>query len=490
MMKKLLLTAAFAVLAAGAVMAAEPETKSFTSVADTWVRSNNNNKYGTGTTMQLNRPDETTNFVALVGFDYELPAGMKVKSATLRLLTRCRNGKTKTEVYAYGHDFDDASANKDSEWSYVEEALNATPIVTFNMKGMNKSVTSDAITSADYQTIDAWTNTIDLTSYVATAKTGRINFVLSQPEVSGSKNEFFTREQDAFTNDNTPTLTATKEQVVPTLIVEFVEDADRSNVAILPVADTQIRKNNTANNGAKGDMEIKTTADGQEFYGILEFALPADVLDQTKYTLNSAVMRLVTTQNKGSRGMNVYAYGNSLPENENTTFAAEETFVNDAKNNVIATFDAKGAGNLSMGDNKSIPEDYHTAAAWTNNIDLTDHVKSILAARNVTDGHVVVMIGKAGEHSDAMKFATKEATDIVNPYAGNNNLSFAAADLKPQLILDYSKKTQTGIEDITVDENAPVEYYNINGMRVNGDNLTPGLYIRRQGGKATKVYVK
>ncbi len=34
------------------------------------------------------------------------------------------------------------------------------------------------------------------------------------------------------------------------------------------------------------------------------------------------------------------------------------------------------------------------------------------------------------------------------------------------------------------------EYYNINGVRVNADNLTPGLYIKRQSGKATKVLVK
>ncbi len=46
----------------------------------------------------------------------------------------------------------------------------------------------------------------------------------------------------------------------------------------------------------------------------------------------------------------------------------------------------------------------------------------------------------------------------------------------------------TGIEDITVDENAPVEYYNLQGVRV--ENPANGLYIRRQGNKATKVLVK
>ena len=45
-----------------------------------------------------------------------------------------------------------------------------------------------------------------------------------------------------------------------------------------------------------------------------------------------------------------------------------------------------------------------------------------------------------------------------------------------------------GIADITTDENAPVEYFNLQGGRVT--EPTTGLYIRRQGGKAAKVYVK
>ena len=47
---------------------------------------------------------------------------------------------------------------------------------------------------------------------------------------------------------------------------------------------------------------------------------------------------------------------------------------------------------------------------------------------------------------------------------------------------------ESGITDIEADENAPVEYFNLQGIRV----ATPenGLYIRRQGSKVTKVLVK
>jgi hypothetical protein len=54
-----------------------------------------------------------------------------------------------------------------------------------------------------------------------------------------------------------------------------------------------------------------------------------------------------------------------------------------------------------------------------------------------------------------------------------------------------TKVDEGGVNDITVDNsNAPVEFFNLNGVRLNGDNLAPGLYIRRQGTQASKVVVK
>ena len=49
----------------------------------------------------------------------------------------------------------------------------------------------------------------------------------------------------------------------------------------------------------------------------------------------------------------------------------------------------------------------------------------------------------------------------------------------------------TGIEDITVDaDNGVVEVYNLNGIRVDGDNLAPGIYIRKANGKSEKFIVR
>lgn len=50
-------------------------------------------------------------------------------------------------------------------------------------------------------------------------------------------------------------------------------------------------------------------------------------------------------------------------------------------------------------------------------------------------------------------------------------------------------KSTSGISAVAA-ENASVEYYNINGVKVNSDSLTPGIYIRVQGGKAVKTIIR
>lgn len=48
---------------------------------------------------------------------------------------------------------------------------------------------------------------------------------------------------------------------------------------------------------------------------------------------------------------------------------------------------------------------------------------------------------------------------------------------------------KAGIEGVEIDENnAPAVYYNLNGVEV--ENPVNGLFIKVQGGKASKVYVK
>ncbi len=72
----------------------------------------------------------------------------------------------------------------------------------------------------------------------------------------------------------------------------------------------------------------------------------------------------------------------------------------------------------------------------------------------------------------------------------------AVKDTRYCLVTDGSKATiygynfvagsgTVGIENVAIDENAPVEYFNLQGVRV--ANPENGLYIRRQGSKVSKV---
>lgn len=49
----------------------------------------------------------------------------------------------------------------------------------------------------------------------------------------------------------------------------------------------------------------------------------------------------------------------------------------------------------------------------------------------------------------------------------------------------------SGIEGIEANgSDATAEYFNLNGVRVNGEALAPGLYLKRQGANTTTVLVK
>ncbi len=56
-----------------------------------------------------------------------------------------------------------------------------------------------------------------------------------------------------------------------------------------------------------------------------------------------------------------------------------------------------------------------------------------------------------------------------------------------EIVVTGTKNTE-GVADEIVDENAPAVYYNLQGVRV--DNPENGLYIKVQGKKSSKVYVK
>lgn len=52
----------------------------------------------------------------------------------------------------------------------------------------------------------------------------------------------------------------------------------------------------------------------------------------------------------------------------------------------------------------------------------------------------------------------------------------------------YTSAVDTVIPDPAIEDNAPVEYYNLQGVKI--ANPGPGLYIRLQGSKAEKILIR
>ena len=73
----------------------------------------------------------------------------------------------------------------------------------------------------------------------------------------------------------------------------------------------------------------------------------------------------------------------------------------------------------------------------------------------------------------------------TNPKA---NMKLNPDKMEPSYL---TRAEEAGVEEVAIDKseaNGPAEYYTLQGIRTNAN--TPGLYIRRQGDKAAKVFVK
>lgn len=62
----------------------------------------------------------------------------------------------------------------------------------------------------------------------------------------------------------------------------------------------------------------------------------------------------------------------------------------------------------------------------------------------------------------------------------------------PPIVCTFNGKVGiTAIDAVEVDNNeAPVEYYDLRGIRVNPDNMTNGIYVRRQGTNTSKIIIR
>lgn len=113
---------------------------------------------------------------------------------------------------------------------------------------------------------------------------------------------------------------------------------------------------------------------------------------------------------------------------------------------------------------------------------------------SVEDAMAAVPAGREGEHictyNDKTKVITMPVNAAFTTFAGDSegywNVGKANGAADSYIVMPGG--TTTGVSDIMSSEDVPAEYYNLQGIRT--DNPAAGVYIRRQGSKVTKVYVR
>jgi hypothetical protein len=124
--------------------------------------------------------------------------------------------------------------------------------------------------------------------------------------------------------------------------------------------------------------------------------------------------------------------------------------------------------------------------------DVADQVKVVVS----TDG------GETWETLEGVTYPTTlswnflDVTVDMSAYTGKSiKIAFAytsseqsAGTWEVKNFVLAGQRAESSVSSIAVEENAPVEYFNLQGVRV--ANPENGLFIRRQGNKATKVLVK
>lgn len=93
-----------------------------------------------------------------------------------------------------------------------------------------------------------------------------------------------------------------------------------------------------------------------------------------------------------------------------------------------------------------------------------------------------------GMHKAGEQVNSSVQGDPNHPYTGS--VSAKSYDtLTHNIDFSFAGNITTGVEGVGV-EDAPVEFYNLQGVRMTSETLAPGIYIRRQGNETSKVYIR
>lgn len=131
-------------------------------------------------------------------------------------------------------------------------------------------------------------------------------------------------------------------------------------------------------------------------------------------------------------------------------------------------------------------EDYNVfLGTANNNADLTDSDyagTAVTAPYTVSDGKSTITVPDWNFFIDGGE---------INPSYAGVYLAYFYPMSDTEIVLDIDLDEYAGINEITADnnENAPVEYFNLQGIRIN-QPAAGQVVIRRQGNTTTKIFVK
>lgn len=132
--------------------------------------------------------------------------------------------------------------------------------------------------------------------------------------------------------------------------------------------------------------------------------------------------------------------------------------------------------------------DYHTGA-YLDGYSQTRDVYINTLKNFVTNGTFSISSYTTPSYADRVVSAPRYTMAMVLVDAAGSRSAYYFADSSITLPeFTYTSAVDTVIPDPVVDENAPVEYYNLQGVKI--ANPGPGLYIRVQGSKAEKILIR
>ena len=179
------------------------------ATGDTWVRSSDaDKKNGSAHQMEItSKSDGSDDLIGLLTLTLPSEAmapGSSIEKVQLQFVTKRVKTKNRISIFNFT-DFDEATATYSTLSSAIASARGTEPITRFLPKGQfDKDMTSDgASIDESNKTLKAWTNRIDLTSFVKELGSQTVNLLLAESTGDGKAVHFFTKEQgDLVTGDD------------------------------------------------------------------------------------------------------------------------------------------------------------------------------------------------------------------------------------------------------------------------------------------------